>query len=215
MRKRQPASTPGLVLAGVLFCFGGAVAAAGASVMHPSLRGEQPMPRQQLEALLPALRIDDGDLRRALDPPRWMACRRAAIQWTGPREKPAAAATDGSLTFVAESRCREPYDVRASGTIGPRGLVALALDRDGVLLWWKTMPEVRRVHPILMPRTGDAQADRDSARLHREGIRAGQALFDIEFPGDRRIARLAVYEAQRDDAAPAPVLLGSVAVPTP
>lgn len=180
----------------------------------PSAVEAQAAPRQQLEALLPAIRIDDADLRRALDPPRWMTCRRASIRWTGPRERSAAAATDGSLTFIAESRCREPHDVRASTTIGPHGLVALALDREGALLWWKRMPDIRRVHPTLMLPTGDAQADRDDARLHREGIRAGHALFDLEFPGDRRIARLAVYEAQRDTA-PAPVLLGSVEVPTP
>ena len=41
------------------------------------------------------------------------------------------------------------------------------------------------------------------------------AVHALEIPGDRRIARLSVFEATRKASALSPVLLGSVAVPAP
>lgn len=170
--------------------------------------------RQQLAALLPAARIDDSDLLRALDPPRGTVCRQVAVQWSGPGER-TAAATDGRLTLVAAARCREPYDVRASARIGGDGLLVVAVDGGGAMLWWQQIPDIRLVHPSLMPTTGEAQVDRENARLHRVGLRAGAAMFGIEFPADRRIARLIVYESRRDTGARTPISLGSVEVPKP
>lgn len=168
--------------------------------------------RAQLEALLPAARIDEDDLRRALEPRRWPACRSLAIAWNGPRQRDPQAAADGGLKLIAESRCREPCDLRASLRIGGP-LVAVALDREGAVLWWKRMPDVRRVYPILPPSAGDKPIDREALRLHAEGHRVGHSWFDIELPADRRIARLTLLEAGSGATARAPVVLGTVDLP--
>jgi len=171
--------------------------------------------RRQLETLLPALRIDDGDLQRALEPKPWTACRSLGVEWKGPTAAPESEAEDGRLTFVGESRCREPYDVRASARLGADGLVAVATDRHGALIWWRRMPDIRRVQPMLLPRTGDEAADRESKRLHSEGVRVGFSRFGVEIPGDRRIARLSIYEASRAESARLPRVLGGIEVPMP
>lgn len=171
--------------------------------------------RRQLETLLPALRIDDGDLQRALDPPAWTACRRLTLEWRGPNPRTADATSDGTVSFITAGRCREPYDVRASARIAPGGLVAVATDAEGALRWWRQFPDIRRVTPALFPATGDERADRENRRLHAEGVRAGYALFDLELPGDRKIARLWVFEVPGDASVRSPVQLGRVDVPAP
>lgn len=171
--------------------------------------------RQQLQALLPSVRIDDADLRRALDAPAWTVCRSLQVEWRASNARDAIDGNDGSLEFVAESRCREPYDVRPPARIGSSGLMALATDRDGGLLWWKPLRDIRRAHPSLMPSTGDEEADRRNRRLHSDGVRVGYSRFDIGIPGDRRMARLWVFEATRQPDAASPVLLGSVTLPAP
>lgn len=122
---------------------------------------------------------------------------------------------DGSLEFVAESRCREPFDLRAPARIGSAGVVAFATDRERRVLWWKQLPDIRRVRPSLMPYTADEGVDRQNQRLHADGVRVGFALFNIEIPGERGISRLWVYEATRREGNLSPVLLGNVAVPAP
>ncbi len=171
--------------------------------------------RQQLEALLPSARVDDSDLQRALNPASWTACRSLSVEWRGPTAPDPGDVNDGNLKFLAELRCREPYDVRASARIGGGGLVTIATDREGALLWWKQMPDIRRVQPALFPSTGDERVDLEDRRLHAEGIRVSFSRFNIEIPGDRRIARVLIYEATRKESARSPILLGSIVVPVP
>jgi hypothetical protein len=171
--------------------------------------------RQQLRALLPSVRIDDGDMKRALDPVPWTVCRSISVEWQASNARESGDVNDGSLKFIAESRCREPYDVRASARIGSGGLVTIATDREGGLLWWKQMPDIRRVRPALFPSTGDERVDRENRRLHAQGVRVGFSRFSIDIPGDRRIARVLIYEATRKESARSPILLGSIAVPVP
>ena len=171
--------------------------------------------RQQFQALLPSVRIDDGEIKRALDPAPWTACRSISVEWRGSNAPGPGDVNDGSLKFIAESRCREPYDIRAPARIGSGGLVTIATDREGGLLWWKQMHDIRRVQPALFPSTGDERVDREDRRLHAQGVRVGFSRFTVEIPGDRRIARVLIYEATRKESARSPILLGSIAVPVP